>query len=169
MSNRNRESRRRIGGFSLIEMVMVFIAISILGVIVMIRFQPSEITVTVEADHLARDIRHMQMLAMTWREPLRLTFPTVTRYQVVCVSGSSTAPCAGAGAVTDPATGQPLVRDLQNNVTVAGANFELDTLGRPVNGVNLLTANRVFTLTGGGRPPSTVTVIPITGFVNVVY
>jgi len=34
---------------------------------------PAETTVSVEADHLARDIRHMQRLAMTWGQTLRLT------------------------------------------------------------------------------------------------
>lgn len=165
----------QVRGFSLIELVMVIVVVSILGVVVMIRFQPGETTVTVEADHLARDIRHMQALAMTWGQTLRLT-PAGATYTVRCASGSSVAPCNGVNAVIDPAIGTAFTRTLESGVTItAGANFDVDALGRP----GAWTPGPVFTLTTGvpaasftltgGSETSTVSVERLTGFVSVVY
>src|SRR4030067_1181614 len=83
----NHEHPHRAGGFTLIELTMVMVVVGILGAVVLTRYhQPTEITVSIEADHLARDIRHMQMLAMTWGQTLRLT-TAGARYSVTCASG----------------------------------------------------------------------------------
>ena len=157
----------RMQGFNLIELVMVMVIVAVLGIVAMTRFQSTEVSTTVEADHLARDIRHMQMLALTWGQTLRLT-PTGGSYSVTCASGSATPPCNGAAAVTDPASAAAFTRAFQPGVSVAGAALELDALGRPVSGGTLLTADRSFTLTGGAET-STVTVARLTGFVDVVH
>jgi prepilin-type N-terminal cleavage/methylation domain-containing protein len=176
MPNHHRHRPWRIGGFSLIELVMVMVVLSILGVVVLTRYHnPAETTVSIEADHLARDIRHMQALAMTWGQTLRLT-PAGATYTVRCASGSVVAPCNGAGAVTDPANGTAFTRNLASGVTItAGAAFDVDALGRPgtwAAGPVFTLATGVpaasFTLTGGSET-STVSVARLTGFVTVVY
>jgi len=172
---RCRHHPHRIGGFTLIELVMIIVVVSILGVVLLTRYHdPAETTVSIEADHLARDIRHMQRLAMTWGQTLRFTIlPGNTRYRVTCASGSAVAPCTGAvTAVVDPATGAPFetpVAGLQNGVTVAGATLDIDALGRPLSGVGaLLNGDTTYTL-AGGTETSTVTVLRLTGFVDVVH
>jgi len=136
-------------------------------------YKPTEITVGIEADHLARDIRHMQRLAMTWGQTLRFSILAGNNgYRVTCASGADVPPCNGALAVTDPATTTafetPVPPGLQSGVTVAGAALDIDALGRPVAGGALLNGDTTYTLTGGTET-STVTVLRLTGFVNVVY
>lgn len=170
MPNRNREYPGRIAGFTLIELTMVMVIVSVFGAVAVARYyQPTDITATIEADHLARDIRHMQRLAMTWGQTLRLT-AAGTSYTVTCASGSVTPPCNGVLPVNDPAvtdeTGNPaFTRTLKEGVSVTGAALDIDALGRPVSGGALLNGDTIYTLTGG----STVTVARLTGFVSVVY
>lgn len=166
MLNRSRERPHQARGFTLIELAMVIVVVSILGVVVMTRYhQPAETTVSIEADHLARDIRHMQMLAMTWRQTLRLT-AAGTDYSVSCVTAGP-APC-NVAPVVDPATAAAFNRTLASNVTVVGATLDIDALGRPVTGGALFNGDTTYTLTGGSEM-STVTVTRLTGFVSVVY
>ena len=172
MSNRTREYPRRIGGFTLIELTMVIVIVSVFGAVAVTRYhQPAQITASIEADHLVRDIRHMQRLAMTWGQTLRLT-PAGASYSVSCVTVSATPPCnvspVNDPAVTDEAGNPAFTRTLKESVTVAGAVLDIDALGRPVAGGALLVGNTTYTLTGGAQT-STVTVAQLTGFVTVVY
>lgn len=172
MSNRYHRCLCQIRGFTLIELTMVIVIVSVLGVVVLGRYhQPTEITASIEADHLARDIRHMQGLAMTWGQTLRLT-PTGASYSVSCVTVSVTPPCNASPvndpAVTDEAGNPAFTRALKESVTVAGATLDIDALGRPVAAGVLLNGDTTYTLTGGTET-STVTVARLTGFVTVVY
>jgi len=162
--------RQRQRGVTLIELTIIMIVLAVLATVALLRYQPAGSGVGYQADRLARDIRHMQMLAMTWGTTLRLV-PTATGYSVRCASGSATPPCNGANPVIDPADGQAFqYSPLENGVILAGGNLDIDSLGRPVvYGVGLITAaNPSFTLTGGGKVP-TVTVQRLTGFVTQVY
>jgi type II secretory pathway pseudopilin PulG len=157
------EHPHRTAGFTLIELVMIIVIVSVFGAVTVARYhQPTEITVSIEADHLARDIRHMQMLAMTWGQSLRLT-AAGTSYNVSCVTAGP-APC-NVAPVVDPATAAAFNRSLESNVTVAGAALDIDALGRPLAGGALLNGDTTYTLTGGTKT-STVTVARLTGFVN---
>ena len=172
MPNLNRECPCRIRGFTLVELTMVIVIVSVLGAVSLSRYHtPAETTVSIEADHLARDIRHLQMLAMTWGQSLRLT-PAGASYNVRCVTVSATPPCnvspVNDPAVTDEAGNPAFTRTLKESVTVAGAVLDIDALGRPVAGGALLVGNTTYTLTGGAQT-STVTVAQLTGFVTVVY
>ena len=163
----NHEHPHRAGGFTLIELTMVMVVVGILGVVVLTRYHdPAETTVSIEADHLARDIRHMQMLAMTWGQTLRLT-PAGASYNVRCVTASLTPPC-DANPVIDPANNEAFTRTLKEGVTVADAAIDLDALGRPVAAGVLFNGDTTYTLIGGAET-STVTVTRLTGFVSVVY
>lgn len=166
----NRYFRTR--GFTLVELVMVIVVVSILGVVMLTRYHdPAETAVSVEADRLGRDIRHVQILAMTWGQTLRLT-PAGATYSVSCVTPGATPPCnvspVNDPAVTDPTGNPAFTRTLETGITVAGAALDIDALGRPVSGGALLNADTVYTLTGGSQS-STVSVARLTGFVSVVY
>lgn len=154
----------RAKGFTLIELVMVMVMLGVLAAVAASRWSATDATVGYQADLLARNIRHMQILAMSWGQSLRLSVASPT-YSVSCASGSVVAPCNGASAIIDPATGKAFTETLSNGVTLAGAATDIDSLGRPASG-GLLTVNRVYTLTAGAQTWS-VTVSPITGFVAV--
>ena len=165
----------RVSGFTLIELVMIIVVMTILGIVVLTRYRPVALSVSVEADRLMRDIRHMQMLAITWGQTLRFV-PAGTTYSVRCASGSAVPPCNGAAPVIDPASGVAFTRTLEPGVSItAGANFDMDALGRPgawAAGPTFTLSTAIpaasFTLTGGGET-STVSVTRLTGFVSVVY
>jgi MSHA pilin protein MshC len=158
---------KRRNGFTLIELTIVLVLVGVIAVVAVPRFQPAESTAAMQADRLARDLRHMQMLAITWGVPLRLN-AAAAAYSVSCVSGP-TPPCNGVATITDPATNTPFNVSLQNGVTVGATTLNVDILGRPITGAGaLLTAGTVFALTGGSKTPS-VTMSPLTGFITVAY
>lgn len=161
-----RQARSR--GFTLIELVIVLIVLAILSSTVILRTSATTARgVTTNADQLRQDIAHMQMLAMTWGVPLRLTVAADgASYTVTCRSiGTS---CTSLSTPpTDPATGARFKTTLTDGVVVSPANATLnfDSMGRPVNGAVLISANPAASLsvTGGGQS-MTVSVYPITGF-----
>lgn len=175
-AQRNVIDSSKASGFTLIEFVVVTMLVAAIAAIALLRaFQPVETSTPVQADRLARDIRHTQMLAMQWGAPLRLT-STASGYSVACVSGSATAPCNGASPVVDPADiARPggYVVTLENGVTLNATSVSVDSLGRPCASpcttlANVQTTTTTFSLTGGGRT-STVTVRPLTGSIGVTY
>jgi len=96
-------------------------------------------------------------MAMHQGRTLTFDIQSATGYRVVD-SGSLT--------VTDPATQQPFLVTLDNNVTVSGTDTAFDSLGRPVASGSLLSTARIFTISGNANT-ATVTLNPLTGFVSV--
>lgn len=153
--------QREPNGFTLIELVLVLIVIAILSASVILRGSAkTSRDVITDADRLQQNIAHMQMLAMTWGVPLRLTLaPDGTNYWVSCRATTSSLPanagCPSAGATPiDPATGDNFKVSLStgaivfapilSNGTVTktyGNVLDFDSLGRPVNASTLLSAN----------------------------
>ena len=165
---------RVAAGFTLVELVVVIAALAVFAVVALLRAQPAESSTPVQADRLARDIRHMQMLAMHWGVPLRLT-STATGYSIACISATPSQ-CNGLSPITDPSDiGRPggYVVALENSVTLNATSITVDALGRPCAApctavANVSTATTTFTLTGGTRTAS-VAVRPLTGSVAVTY
>lgn len=156
-------------GFTLVELIVVMLLVAVIGAVATTRWSASDATAPYQAYALARDLEHMQMLAMSWDQSLRLSVPAGgNSYSIVCSSGSATAPCAGAGAITNPATSAAYSVTLQDGVTLPGpASVDIDHLGHPVSSAGaLLNADQVFVLTGGGQTWS-VRLKPVTGFVAV--
>ncbi len=160
----NFKVKTRCAGFTLVELIATMLILALLTVTVSMRWGASDATIAYQADLLARNLRHVQMLAMTWGQSLRVT-GAGTAYMATCVNGTPSPPC-NSSPIIDPATGSPFSITLSNNVSVSASSVEFDSLGRPVNAAVLLTAARVFTLSGAGQTWS-VTVAPITGFVSV--
>ena len=161
-------SRAASAGWTLVELVVVLTVLAVLTYVVARSLRPGEALALQQADRLRDDLRHMQTLAMTWNQSLRLNIaagPPI-RYYVTCVSGSATAPCNGANAVVDPAKAGPFQVDLPTELGLTGPGFtlDIDTLGRPKNGA-ALAGNATFTITGGGVARTTV-VTALTGFVT---
>lgn len=157
-------------GFTLVELLVTLVLAGILAATALARWGSiGANTVSYQADEFARNLRHTQMLALTWGQTLRLNVVSAVQYNVRCVDVTAPTPCNGANAITDPATGAPFVVDL-DNVTLAGASVDFDSLGRPLAGGVLIGANpaRSYSLTGGAHT-SSVTLRPLTGFVEVVH
>jgi len=157
-------------GFTLVEMIVVMLVLSVLAVTVGMRWNASSTILPYQAELMARNLRHAQLLAMTWGQNLQVVVVAPTNYMVRCAMASATAPCNGAGAVLDPANaGGTFNVTLSNNATVAGpALLAFDRMGRPVNPATsaLLVATNDYVFSDG-----TVTwrarVSPITGFITV--
>jgi type II secretory pathway pseudopilin PulG len=158
----------RHGGWTLFELVIVLVVLSVLTYVVVRSLRPGETLALQQAERLRDDVRHMQTLAMTWNEPLRLNLVAgpPASYFVSCVSGVASAPCNGAAAVFDPAKGGPFQVQLPSELALAGPGFtlDIDTLGRPKDGANY-APTATFTITGGGVARTAV-VTPLTGFVT---
>ncbi len=148
---------RTHNGFTLIELVIVLAIIGSMAAIALPRWAPADTTVAAQADRLARDLRHTQSMAMHQGRTLTFDIQSASGYRVVD-SGSLT--------VTDPATQQPFLVTMDNNVTVSGTDTAFDSLGRPVASGSLLSTARVFTISGSTNTAS-VTLNPLTGFVSV--
>lgn len=151
-------------GFTLVELVIVIVALAVLSVYAAIlSVAPQEANLPSQAEQLARDIRHLQMLAATNGQHLRLN-ATAGGYNVTCISGGPN-PCNGT-MVIDPATG----RDF--SVTLVGltgpAALDFDSLGRPLAGDGAVATVSIqpYTLSAGSSSMK-VTVSPITSFVSV--
>lgn len=151
-------------GFTLLELIATMLILAVLTVTVSMRWGASDATIAYQADLLARNLRHVQMLAMTWGQSLRVT-GTGNVYLATCVVGTPSPPC-NASPVIDPATGAAFSVTLSNNISVSTTTVEFDSLGRPVNASLLLNSARVFRLSGAGQD-WLVTVEPITGFISV--
>jgi hypothetical protein len=128
-------------------------------------FRPADAIALEQAERLRNDLRHAQMLAITWGQALRVT-AAAGSYSVSCVTASAAPPCDVA-PVIDPATRGAFLVTLEPGLTLAGPGFtlDLDALGRPRNGPALIAANATFTISGGS-PARTVIVAPLTGFVT---
>lgn len=150
-----REHIMRQKGFTLIELIMVMVVIAVLAAYVGTHWSFGDATVTAQAEKLARDIRHVQMLAMHRGQPLR----------VESLGGSYRA-TDGASVIRDPGdANQPFNHSLDNGVTVSGGPVEFDTLGRPVNGGSLVSNPVTFSVSGSTET-ATLSVSPVTGFVS---
>ena len=143
-------------GFTLIELVMVMVIIGVLAAMAAPRLSITDTSVHAQAAQMARDIRHVQMLAMTGGQTL--TFQSLGgSYR--CIDSTAT-------LITDPATQQPFNQTFANGVNASAGNLNFDSLGRPVAGGALVSAMTTFTVSGGGQN-ATLNVSPVSGFVAV--
>jgi len=158
-------TRGTLAGWSLIELVVVLVVTALLVFFALRLYRPQDSIALQQAERLRNDVRHVQMLAITWNQPLRIT-TAANNYSVSCVTAGA-APC-NVNPVVDPANGQPYQVNLETGMTLAGPGFtlDLDALGRPKNGANFIAANATYTISGGSSA-RTVVVVPVTGFVSV--
>lgn len=162
----------RVAGFTLMEFVITIMLIGILSSAVLLNLNlPAQHGVTVQADQLRRDISHIQSLAISQGARLKLTV-AVSGYTVCAASAS---PCNSGSARADPATGEPFSVVLTDGVafTQGSGDYYFDSFGRPVSaatGNTLVSGVSTFRLKDASRStPATVTVLPITGFAQIVY
>ncbi|WP_455203592.1 pilus assembly FimT family protein [Kaarinaea lacus] len=157
---------KECSGFTLIELVIVIILASVLSAYAVVKWpSDAQIKLPAQAGLMVTHLHHIQSLAMHWGQPLRLSVSS-GGYSVSCVTAGA-APC-DSSPVIDPVTQSPFAVSLESGISLAGANIDFDSLGRPVSSGSLVSSSpaRSFALTAGGVT-QTVTVQPLTGFVSV--
>lgn len=148
----------RADGFTLIELVAVMVILATLGAMALPRFAHNDATVPAQADQLGRVIRHAQAMAMSQGQAFTVDLQSTTTYAIT--DGITATPVRDAA-------GEEQTYTLINTVTLAGADVEFDSLGRPLNGAALADTPQSWTLTGAGGNTASVSLQPVTGFVSV--
>lgn len=139
------------GGWTLFELTIVLVVAAGMVFFAVRTFQPAETLALEQAERLRNDLRQAQMNAITWGKDLRVTIPSPSSYSIACITAGAP-PCDTATVVS-----------LEQGLTLAGPVLDFDALGRPVSGGSLITANAVYTISGGGAA-RTVSIAPVTGF-----
>lgn len=156
-------------GFTLQESVIVIVLIGIVSaatVMINIGGQTRH-SATVQADQLRRNLSHLQLLAISQGQRLRLAV-TANNYTVAACNTSA---CTSTSPLTDPATGQNFSVNLTDGITFTAASqgtLDFDSLGRPQFAGALIATPHPLVVTGGGGNV-TVTVQPLTGFAQTAY
>ena len=159
-------------GFTLGELVVVLMLVSILGFFVVPRLSENTIELSGQAEQVASDIRYAQSLSMTRGAALGsqgryCIFFTATGYQFRHNANSYATPCTTA--VIHPATGSSAAIVLSgtavSTANLTGNYVEFDTKGQPTSFV-APNSDATITLTATGGP-RTVLISPITGKASV--
>ena len=113
-------TRARCGGWSLAELALVIVILAVLTYLAVLRFRPLDVQALQQAERLRNDLRHAQMLALAWGQPLRVSM-AAGGYSFSCVSVGA-APC-DATPVIDPASGQAFSVALEPGLSLSGPGF----------------------------------------------
>jgi prepilin-type N-terminal cleavage/methylation domain-containing protein len=152
-------------GLSLIELIVVLVVVSLLGgYAIMKMHSTADNTLWFQANKLARDIRHAQVLSSTYGKSLQMTVSS-TGYSVTC---EASLPC-NSTVLIDPVTGESFSTTFQNGVTAGGsATIVFDNQGRPLASLGGALTGATTTITmSASSTSSVITVAPNTGFVSV--
>lgn len=104
-------------GFTLIELIIIILVISVLASFVSIQNPRATINLGAEAKQLASDIRYTQALAMTKGERYYLQKLSSTSYQIISASGTPATMSTGSTSVTlDSGTSFGSFTNLPNNL-----------------------------------------------------
>lgn len=152
-------------GFTLIELVVVLILISILAVGVYIAWPTTTINLGAEADQIADDLRYTQSLSMTKGARYRWTKVSSTTYQIQDSSGNPVLLALGSSTATlNSGITFGTFTNLPNNLIVFnGQGVPYTDTGSP--GTTLASAATI-TVTASGQT-KIISITPQTGQVSV--
>lgn len=156
--------RGRFYGFSLIELVTVFVLLAIVAVFAAPRlFTTQSITLPATTAQLAASIRYAQSLAMSRGQRYRVNF-TANSYQITDMLGGTVQP-ATATTGTAPVSVVPTVLSGYNPpLTLNYVAF--DTKGVPYTSATAALASAATITLTSGSDTSTITIAPETGRVK---
>jgi Tfp pilus assembly protein FimT len=152
-------------GLAFIELIIIVVVVSLLGGYAVMRMHSTaDNTLWFQANKLARDIRHAQVLSSTYGKSLQMTVSS-TGYSVAC---DASLPCDST-VLIDPVTGESFSTTFQNGVAAGGAaTIVFDNQGRPLASLGgALTGATTSITLSGSTTSSVITVAPNTGFVSV--
>lgn len=147
-------------GFTLVELIIVIVVIGIVSAYaIMKNSSPAAYALLSQAQTMASDLRHVQLLATTWGRSLRITAVSGVNgvYSVSCVNAGA-APC-NVSPVLNPTTGSAFAVTVHDAVLSGPASLDISSLGQPAAGA-------AYAISAGGTTMN-VTVAPVTGFVVV--
>jgi len=160
--------RARSRGFTILELVVSITVIGILGAVVGPRMMSRGVsTIPIQADLLARNIRHVQNLSLTWSQPLKINL-LGNSYTVSCVTATGKWPCLN-DPIMDSDSHKTFSVALTDGVTISGATIAFDSMGRPIDpaSTNLISATQSVSLGVSGEVWR-LDIYPVTGFVSTV-
>lgn len=149
---------RQIHGFSLIELILVLLIVSIISTYAVIKFSSGSINISAQADQIMADIRHTESLAINRGQRYRINFNN-DRYWISNADGST--------LYTHPASSSAVIF-LDTGITSSSTHSFLvfDGQGKPYTDAltpgTALAADAVITLTAGSET-RTVRITPETG------
>ncbi len=157
-------------GFTLLELVIVMMLVSILAISVLVNLPTKAIDLRASAEQISAAIRYAQSLSMTKGARYRVNFATVcpvgginSCYWVSNLDDSTKIP--------EPATEATTIQ-LETAVTLVSSNsfVVFDGRGIPYATSTMpgtaLSSNATITLTASGAPAQTVVITPETGLVT---
>jgi prepilin-type N-terminal cleavage/methylation domain-containing protein len=156
---------QKLQGFSLFELVIVLVVISILWIFTYFSLQDITNNLEGQAQQIANDIRYAQSLSMTRGQRYRWVRASATTYQILNASGSPVTMIKGNTTVTlNSAISFGTLTNLPSNL------IAFDGLGTPYIDTALpgtaLSSTANITLTAGGQT-KTIIISPGTGRVSV--
>jgi prepilin-type N-terminal cleavage/methylation domain-containing protein len=92
--------KNKHAGFSLIELIMVLIILSVVMINVYVNWPGATLNVRGQADRLADDIRYTQTLSMSQGQRFRLVKTSSTTYQITNSAGTAIIMPSGGTSVT---------------------------------------------------------------------
>src|SRR6185436_3014658 len=110
--------RVRQSGLTLVDLLVAVVIVAILAAYGMMKInQGGDDTLWYQAQRVARDIRHVQVLSSTWGRQLKISPVTGVNgsYSVSCVV-SAGSPCNGTSTLVDPTTGNAFTVSLSKGV-----------------------------------------------------
>ncbi len=154
-------------GFTLVELILVIVILSVLSVYALPRlFDTKAVYARGFHDETMGYLRFAQKTAIAQRRTVCVTF-TTTKVTLAIASAAATFNCSSPGTLTGPTgtAGATVSLTAQRNAAFAAlpASFNFDGLGQPITGTGAASATQTFAVTDSGR---TITVETATGYVH---
>ena len=155
----------KVNGFTLIEVIIVVLAIAILAIYPLIKWPGTSINLDAEAERLASDIRYAQSLSMTKGDRYQFVRTSSTTYQIRSSTGTPVLLGQGSTTVTlNSGITFGTFTNLPNNLVF------FDGAGTPYTDNNstptALSATASIPITAGGNT-QTITITPETGSISI--
>ncbi len=147
-------------GFTLVELVTVMLITGIVAGLAIPRIDLRQGKLSMEAAELAKDIRHVQVIAMN---------KGLSHFIHIKADGSRYEVMNNSGVITDPATGSLYVHTLQAGTTIQSplnTNIYFDYMGRPTDVGGALITGQQFVIFVSSGKSTTVSIEALTGFVT---
>lgn len=154
-----------IRGFSIVELVIVLLVISIIAVFVGNNWPGTVINVSADARQFANDVRYTQALSMAQSTRYRIVKNSSTSYQILNLAGSAI-PFASGSTTQILNTGLTFGTwsNLTNNL-IAFDGRGIPYLDTAIPGTPLTPGTTYSIPISGGGNIKVVTIIPLTGMV----